>query len=298
MSQQAISSQAASSRTVKIAAESSQEATTSKAMITSKPGNNETVQAATNHSVVFAGNDSFPYLIPYDVHQSCDIFGPLCQPGTITVNAVDKAGQTSAATLPCSSYLTAQASYLLGNTKGTAGDLNVESKYPQSWAPRYGRSPQCHSLLLKSQAAFDKSVKLSFSECPATMQASASAMYPLQAGAGISPYGNECCNSTCHAQIPDFRLYYFEPVETDKTYCSGNNASRSSWENNVSLNYNSRMASISADMARASASRAKESLPKRMISMRAEGSGAGPRTAVVGTHTLYVFISHTCKGGH
>ena len=54
----------------------------------------------------------FSYYIPYDAPQACDIYGPTCQTGDITVRVSVSECQSSTTSLPCSSYLAAQAQYL------------------------------------------------------------------------------------------------------------------------------------------------------------------------------------------
>ena len=65
-------------------------------------------------SVLFPNTTApnFPYIIPFGQTQECDIFGLACQTGSITVG-MDLTTATITTVLPCSSYLTAQSSYLV-----------------------------------------------------------------------------------------------------------------------------------------------------------------------------------------
>lgn len=94
----------------------------------------------------------FSFIIPYDQTQDCDIYGPICQTGLITVG-VDLTTATTTTVLPCSSYLSTQSTYL------EYGDLSEPHAYPEGWtdgfyidfpdltkwANNFGRSPECRS---------------------------------------------------------------------------------------------------------------------------------------------------------
>ena len=87
----------------------------------------------------------FSYIIPYGRSQKCDMYGPLCQTGTITVG-VNLTTMTATTVLPCSSYLTLQSYYL---EAPVAGDLDVQPydyvRMADNWGVSFGRSPQCKS---------------------------------------------------------------------------------------------------------------------------------------------------------
>ena len=65
--------------------------------------------------------------------ESCDIYGPLCQTGSIAVGVKANNQATTTTTVPCSCYLTAQS--LTVNPTSTP------------WQVGFGRSDQCYSLL-------------------------------------------------------------------------------------------------------------------------------------------------------
>ena len=65
-------------------------------------------------------SDFYDFKIDWDKPQSCDWFGPFCQPGSVTISSRSCAGYTSTfvdRTYACSDYLTAQASV----SKASAG---------------------------------------------------------------------------------------------------------------------------------------------------------------------------------
>ena len=103
---------------------------------------NSTIAVSTDNSTSQASR--FSFIIPYDQTQACDIYGALCQTGSITVG-VNLTSKTSSTVLPCSSYLTAQSSFL--------GSLNIDDEsWPVEWATSFGRSPECRSYA----KAFDR----------------------------------------------------------------------------------------------------------------------------------------------
>ena len=84
----------------------------------------------------------FSYVIPFGQSQECDIFGLICQTGLITVG-VSLACSTTTTTLPCSSYLTAQAAHLLSAKVESGGHITLEDA--REWLTAFGRSPECRS---------------------------------------------------------------------------------------------------------------------------------------------------------
>ena len=84
--------------------------------------------------------------------QSCDIYGPLCQTGSIAVGVRASQGVNTTTTVPCSCYLTAQS--LTVNPTAAA------------WQTGFGRSPQCNTFL---RIAYTPSAAIAapiFSSCP------------------------------------------------------------------------------------------------------------------------------------
>ena len=97
---------------------------------------------------------AFSYIIPFGQTQDCDIYGPLCQTGSITVG-INLTTATSNAVLPCSSYLSAQAAYLATENDPDDPDRNgfwsgesdamVAGSDLERWNANFGQSPECRS---------------------------------------------------------------------------------------------------------------------------------------------------------
>ena len=150
----------------------------------------------------------FSYLIPFSQSQKCDIFGPICQTGLITVN-VSLASSTTTTTLPCSSYLTAQAAHLLSAKVESGGHITLEDA--REWLTAFGRSPECRSYA-KIQRNEEN---YTFSVCGnrnTIIQASEQFSLPAQIPPGVfdrfRPLDYACCGN-CTLIIPEVRLLYF-----------------------------------------------------------------------------------------
>ena len=89
----------------------------------------------------------FPYNIPYNQTQECDIYGLACQTESITVG-VNLTTTTTSTVLPCSLYLTAQSKYLASAVSGQNGDLDMTwgvyglPDYVQTWTPNFWSKPR------------------------------------------------------------------------------------------------------------------------------------------------------------
>ena len=204
----------------------------------------------------------FSYIIPYDQTQDCNIYGPLCQTGSITVRLNLSTADTTTI-LPCSSYLSAQSTHLV-NDFGTDGPLYADDwrYYPElnEWAIKFGQSPECRSYAnairpgqytLPGCGGLDTLVQ--------TGGLSASD-YSTQLPPGIDRHyspdgevGNTCCGD-CSLDIPKVRVYYF-PYKT--TNCHHNQTSK-----------------VTATLS-------DQNLEKRIHSLVADGS-----IAVISGHTL------------
>ena len=217
---------------------------------------------------------NFSYIIPYGQTQDCDIYGPICQTGSITVG-VNLTSATTTTVLPCSSYLSAQSAYLEyeNNPDGPEpGDIwanpesgvfwmNIDYTPPpdmMDWIVGFGQSPECRSYAdAMSQGQY------TFSDCGSSNTVIQTAggsdfSYPLQIPPGVvrqfSPdYQGTCCGN-CSLDIPEVRLFYFPDTNTN---CQHNQTS------NVT-------STVPAP-----------NLEKRIHSLVANGS-----TAVVSGHTL------------
>ena len=197
---------------------------------------------------------NFSYIIPYGKIQDCNIFGPLCQTGSITVG-VDLTTATPTTVVPCSSYLSAQSAHLVYEKSPDgfqedefwANDGYDGPPDLSNWIVSFGQSPECRSY---AEAGPGQST---FSDCgasntvfqtPGDWNSSYSSQIPPSVWRYFSPtYWGSCCGN-CSLDIPEVRLYYF-PDKT--TNCHHNQSS----------------------------------LEKRMHSLIANGS-----TAVVGGNTL------------
>ena len=128
---------------------------------------NTSVHSSVSNQNAFSSNSTsvisspFSFLIPYNQTQSCDIYGPLCQTGSITVAVSRGAGTTNTA-LPCSSYLTAQSSYLSGFQDPDEPGA-MFARWPVDWQSGFGRSPECKSYA----QAYSNGGQYTLSGCPA-----------------------------------------------------------------------------------------------------------------------------------
>ena len=200
------------------------------------------------------------YIIPYGRSQECDIYGPICQTGSITVG-VNLTYTTTTSVLPCSSYLTAQSQYL--QPSGLVDDDYYENAFldgkPDYWGISFGQSPECKSYVRAYGRGY-----YTFPECgisSTVFQTDQVSVYPSQIPPGLirrfSPtYSKGFCCGNCSLNLPEVRLYYFPDSSiTDCHY-------------NTSFNYNSSLFSPG-------------SIAKRIQSLVGDGS-----TAVVDGHTL------------
>ena len=165
-----------------------------------------------------ATNASFPagpfsFIIPYSQTQQCDIYGPICQTGSITVG-VDLTSITTTATFPCSSYLTAQAAYLSSFQPNPGA---IFPFWPGDWDSGFGHSPECKSYA----EVWQRGGQYTISNCGSSdtvIQAAAPSdgiALPTQVPPGVlraipaTPHEvYECCGN-CSLNVPEVRLYYF-----------------------------------------------------------------------------------------
>ena len=174
-------------------------------------------------SSYFASQASkFSYTIPYGQTQECDIYGPLCQTGSITVT-VNLTNVTTATVLPCSSYLTLQSYYLKAPVAGALYEgASLARYFADNWYTSFGRSPQCTSLAqaysrgqitLSDCGNRDTVIKTELlsvmdnGEDPGDISS-------LQQPPGVlrqfdMNYWGTCCGGNCTVDISEGRLYYF-----------------------------------------------------------------------------------------
>ena len=210
------------------------------------------------------------YIIPFNQTQDCDIFGPLCQTGSITVG-LNLTTTTTSTVLPCSSYLSAQSAYLQYQENPDdpqddfwSKDFDIDTQLGK-WVVSFGQSPECRSYA----EAMSKG-QYTFSECGSsnTVIQTAGGLdfdYPSQIPPSVARYfypdglGQGTCCGNCSLDIPEVRLYYFP----DQTAVCNNRTTNTT----------------SAFPAR--------SIEKRIHSLIPNGS-----TAIVSGHTLWV--NHPC----
>lgn len=200
----------------------------------------------------------FSYIIPPENTQECNIYGPLCQTGKITVG-VDLISQTTTATLPCSLYLTAQSKYLnINNPQPCA----IKPYYPEVWKQGFGRSPECATYA----NLWAREGQYTLSSCggnETVAKFSAGVCAPEQIPPGVrnklQAFYYDCCGN-CTVDIPEVRLYYFQE-EDSNTACQGN-TTIGTYNNVTSSEHHSRI--------------------------RREPPIA-VRTAILGTYTLYAY---------
>ena len=153
---------------------------------------------------------NFSYIIPFDHTQDCNIYGPICQTGSITVG-VNLTTATTTTVLPCSSYLSAQSTYLYNLSDGFWND---ETSDPMDWGTNFGQSPEC-----RSYAEDLRQGQFTFSGCGSsnivvqTQYALPSQIPPgvlryFDRSAHSEPLDNVCCGS-CSPIASEVRLYYF-----------------------------------------------------------------------------------------
>ena len=177
-------------------------------------------------------NSSFSYIIPYGQTQDCDIYGSPCQIGSITVE-VNLTTATTTTVLPCSSYISAQYTYLWDQTDfgvPTQGDPNPAVKAGgwqngdgDPWGTNFGQSPQC-----RSYAEAMGRGESTFSDCAisnASIQSDGGppAIDLLQNYPGLARWfvtddmmddGTGTCCGNCSLDISEVRLYYFPDQST------------------------------------------------------------------------------------
>lgn len=126
-------------------------------------------------------NYTFPYVIPYDTPQVCNIYGPACQTGSITVGVSLSGCRSSITTLPCSDYLSSQRSYLKAFSTTTdphalaQADMGpgvmpvirppaLDGALPSDWNLNFGRSPECRAYAQQEE----QGGQWNFAGCPAS----------------------------------------------------------------------------------------------------------------------------------
>ena len=216
---------------------------------------------------------NFSYIVPYGQRQDCDIFGPICQTGSITVG-VNLTTTATSTILPCSSYLSAQSAYLVNENEKEwgpgaprwTGVNDYLSRYSDlaDWNTQFGQSPEC-----RSYANAMRQGRYTISDCGSSntviqTDRGVNFDYPPQLPPGVvrqfdTFYTDTCCGN-CSLEIREVKIYYF-PDQT-ATKCKDIQAS------NVTSNSSSH-------------------IPKNLVhSLAANGN-----TAVISGYTLQVQTS-------
>jgi len=271
---------------------------------------NGSTQLLANNS--WSGVSQFPYIVPYGQRQvECDIYGPICQTGSITVG-VSLGTTTSATILPCSSYLSAQSKefgstdYLLKYQQ----DPHSQVEWSGDWPSNFGRSPEC-----KSYAQAYGRGHYTISGCGnqnSIIQTSLNAGYgagppwhatvPSQIPPGVLRYfafgyTGTCCGD-CSLDVSEVRLYYFpNDTTTDCRHNSTFNTASTQddeleeWINRTVLKTASSLGPPIALRQRSSDPASDYDIRKRAtarLSKRVQGLVGNGSIAVISGHTLYV----------
>lgn len=174
------------------------------------------IQPTISHSnnVTSTGYPSFlrPSINPTP---GCDIWGPLCQTGSIVVD-VDMKTATTQTTVSCSDYLSAQAQSLLLNPArrfGTVQDVGYKRSFLSS--------PECTSYAnWYDSKNRNLNHVLSFSNCGKTLSKPPEEYLPFQVDNG---YPGQYCCGPCAILIDEIRVLFFP--EKSSTFCSNNSRS-------------------------------------------------------------------------
>lgn len=224
-----------------------------------------TAALTANHSAHLTHNQfssptpAFSYIIPVGRTQECNIYGPICQTGSITVG-VNMTTSTTDTVLPCSSYLSSQSQYLhvAANIAPQASWLylwNTDSYGQDHWGSAFGRSPECRSYA-------DEFIngRYTFSGCgdqDTVIQTTswvesrffANATLPSQIPPGLMQVftpDNQglCCGNCTLWDLPEVKLYYFPDSST--IGCQKNQSFSVSASNSSAGNLVKRMQSLVA----------------------------------------------------
>ena len=197
----------------------------SRPSITASMANTSTLSFLNTSST---SGSKFSYIIPYNQTQDCNIYGPVCQTGSMTV-AVNLTTTTSTVVLPCSSYLSAQSVYIESlNPDGFFQEsYGIEDDPLVDWQTNFGESPEC-----RAYANAIKKGQYTASNCGNNTTINLVSYDILFDSPSPIPPGVEqwlaeeymftCCGN-CSLKIPEVRLFYF-PVDTNVD-CQNNQTS-------------------------------------------------------------------------
>lgn len=219
----------------------------------------------------------FSYYIPYHPEQDCDIYGPTCQTGIISLNVSLDACHSTLTRLPCSSYLRYQSQYL--DAFQTERENTSATNLPPDWGIRFGRSPQCTSYMNASLSHEG----MTFTQCATSdMYASFNKTHrPSQLPPGNIPFDHfewewprmECCR-LCFFIVQRVHVYYF-PELTASDHCE----------------------KLGRRVGYVGSSNETHALPGFTVSSQIT-QGPRPTTAVIRNQTLYVTLSFFLSWTH
>ena len=178
---------------------------------------------------------------PINPVTECNLWGPLCQTGTITVD-VNLTSTTIKTTVPCSVYLSAQATSAQQQHSLNADDDLYD---PTGYDISFGRSPECTSYAHHAQ----KGIPLTLSACGPNASATIGTLLPglpefqnnLPFGilSHLSPDMHLYCCGSCF-MAGEIRVHYF-PDESIRT------CSQSDWNQTTEHNTTNSITSKSND---------------------------------------------------
>ncbi len=156
-----------------------------------------------------------PFIMPtINPTESFDIYGPLCQTGSIAVGVRTANDATMTTTVPCSCYLTAQS-------------LTVNPT-AEPWHLGFGRSPQCLSLWeirIRPSLAIDAPI---YSSCPmghypgapnqdfSGLHAINETMPQLPGKVVAIDKDSDSCCGLCDVRIPQVKISFFPQLQDSK----------------------------------------------------------------------------------
>ena len=149
------------------------------------------------------------FIMPSENTQSCDLYGPICQPGSITVAVNVTTAAPTITTLACSSYLSAQ-SYI---NRDVRYGPNVYSNVPP-YAKAFGQSPECQSFLSLNNREYSSASAFPTNPLPQCDNSTGSlGDWGQYVPPGIwlkfqSAQQAQCCGP-CHFGANEIRLLYF-----------------------------------------------------------------------------------------
>ena len=149
---------------------------------------------------------TFPRFLRPAVNPSpeCDLWGPLCQTGTIVV-AVNLTSTTTSTTVPCSYYLSAQSSSV------ESASAASYARGPLDYRSSFGYSPECTSYMQAYQNP--DLLKPLFSNCPnnasGALLPASSYIPPGVVNVGGHATDEFSCCGDCSMWVDQVRVFYF-----------------------------------------------------------------------------------------